>query len=166
MAGWRLGMAVGNAELVAGMTRVKEGTDSGVFAAVQHAGVAALEGPQTVVRENAAVYQRRRDVVVDALRSVGVPVERPKATIYVWVPVPAGTTSVAFSLRLLDVAGVAVTPGTGYGRCGEGFVRLSLTVPDERLKEAMARIVASWEQIVDTGAPRQSGDGLAREAAL
>jgi LL-diaminopimelate aminotransferase len=121
---------------------VKENTDSGIFGAIQHAAIAALDGPQDSVAENVAIYRRRRDLVVATLREIGLDVDPPKATFYVWTPIPAGMTSMDFATRLLDLAGVVVTPGTGYGSNGEGIVRLSLSVPDARLEEAMHRIRA------------------------
>ncbi|HEX9268861.1 MAG TPA: LL-diaminopimelate aminotransferase [Candidatus Limnocylindria bacterium] len=140
MTGWRVGMAVGNADLIAAIDQVKENTDSGIFNAVQYAGIAALEGPQDIVSRNIEIYKRRRDLAVSTLRSIGLAVEPPKATFYVWAPVPAGITSIDFAARLLELTGVVVTPGIGYGSRGEGFVRMSLSVPDARLEEAMGRI--------------------------
>jgi LL-diaminopimelate aminotransferase len=152
MTGWRIGMAVGNRDLVAAIDQVKENTDSGIFGAIQHAAIAALDGPQDSVAENVAIYRRRRDLVVATLREIGLDVDPPKATFYVWTPIPAGMTSMDFATRLLDLAGVVVTPGTGYGSNGEGFVRLSLSVPDARLEEAMHRIRAVDERLVEPAA--------------
>jgi LL-diaminopimelate aminotransferase len=148
MTGWRIGMAVGNPQLIAGLDQVKENTDSGIFNAIQYAGIAALEGPQDVIAENIAVYQRRRDLVVETLRLIGLDVEPPKATFYVWAPIPEGTTSNEWAGRLIELTGVAVTPGAGYGSQGEGFVRLSLSVPDDRLEEAMGRIRDAREELL------------------
>ncbi|HEY8476775.1 MAG TPA: LL-diaminopimelate aminotransferase [Chloroflexota bacterium] len=141
MTGWRIGMAVGNREVIAAMAQVKENTDSGIFAAVQHAGIAALTGPQDCVQAVVSVYQRRRDRVVGVLRELGLQVEAPRATFYVWAPTPNGMPSMDFASLLLEEAGVVVTPGIGYGSRGEGFIRLSLTVPDHRLDEALRRLV-------------------------
>ena len=140
MTGWRIGYAVGNREAVGALATVKTNVDSGIFNAVQRAGIAALEGPQDIVDEMRAVYQKRRDVVVATLRDIGIPIESPLGSIYVWVPTPAGKSSVAFADELLQEAAVVVAPGTGYGANGEGYVRFSLTVSDARLQEAMDRI--------------------------
>jgi LL-diaminopimelate aminotransferase len=140
MTGWRVGFAVGNAEAIAALSALKTNVDSGIFNAVQHAAVAALTGPQDHVEEMRAVYQKRRDVVVSGFRDAGIPVEPPLGSIYVWVPTPGGRPCAEFAGELLDEAGVVVSPGTGYGPNGEGFIRISLTVADERLEEAMSRI--------------------------
>jgi len=152
MTGWRLGMAVGNKDLIAAIDQVKENTDSGVFNAVQYAGIAALEGPQDIVQKNIAVYQRRRDLVIETLRGIGLEVEAPKATFYIWAPTPRGTTSMEFAGRLLDLCGVVVTPGIGYGSLGEGFVRMSLSTPDARLEEAMSRVRKVKDQLMPLAA--------------
>ena len=140
MTGWRSGAVVGNPDLVDAFWRLKTNMDSGMFAAVQRASVAALTGSQQCVADMCAVYQRRRDLLVDALRAIGMRVTPPKGTIYLWVPVPDGYSSAGFTEQVLDQADVLVTPGAAYGACGEGYVRLSLTVPDERLQEAVRRI--------------------------
>ena len=140
MTGWRAGAVVGNPDVVDAFWRLKTNLDSGMFAAVQRASVAALTGPQDCVAQMCAVYQRRRDLLVEALRRIGMHVTPPKGTIYLWVPVPEGYTSASFTEQVLEQADVVVTPGAAYGACGEGYVRLSLTVPDERLQEAVRRI--------------------------
>jgi LL-diaminopimelate aminotransferase len=140
MTGWRIGMAVGNADLIAGMSQVKENTDSGVFNAIQYAAIAALEGPQEPTRQLISVYQRRRDLVLETLRSIGIEADTPKATFYVWSPTPNNQPSIEFAADVLDKAGVVVTPGIGYGSRGEGFFRISLTIADARLEEAMERL--------------------------
>jgi LL-diaminopimelate aminotransferase len=140
MTGWRIGWAVGSPQAVEALGRVKTNIDSGIFNALQRAGIAALEGPQECVAEMVATYQRRRDVLVDALRGAGWPVPTPRGSIYIWARVPEGHDSVGFSELLLERAGVFVTPGSGYGPSGEGYVRLSLTVPDDRLEEGAIRI--------------------------
>jgi LL-diaminopimelate aminotransferase len=137
MTGWRLGMAVGNAEILAGLGRVKTNVDSGVFDAVQHAGIAALSGPQECISEACAVYKERRDVLVSGLSSLGYQVTAPKATFYVWMPVD---DCMAFAARLLNEAGIVATPGLGFGSSGEGYVRFALTRPVERIQEALDRI--------------------------
>ena len=140
MTGWRIGFAVGNAEAIGALATVKTNLDSGIFDAVQRAAIAALEGPQDHVEIMRAVYQKRRDLVVSALRDAGIEMDPPLGSIYVWVPVPEGRTSAGFAAELLDEAAVVVAPGTGYGAHGEGFVRISLTVADDRLEEAMDRV--------------------------
>ncbi len=140
MTGWRIGFAVGNTEAVQALATLKTNLDSGIFNAVQRAGVAALEGPLDHVEQMRAVYQKRRDVVVSAFQAIGIELEPPLGSVYVWVPTPQARSAVGFADELLDEAGVVVVPGTGYGSHGEGFVRISLTVSDARLEEAMARI--------------------------
>lgn len=140
MTGWRIAFAAGNAQAVGALATVKNNVDSGVFNAVQQAGIAALDSDQSTVRAQCAIYQRRRDVLVPALNEMGLSCEPPKATIYVWARVPEGRSSVEFADYLLQEAHVAVTPGSGYGADGEGFIRISLTVPDDRLDEAIARM--------------------------
>lgn len=140
MTGWRIGMAVGNAEIIDALMRVKSNLDSGIPQAIQRMAIAALEGPGDCIEEHNRVYQRRRDRLVAALRGLGLRVTPPKASLYVWARVPEGTTSVQFATRLLEEAGVVVTPGVGYGPSGEGYVRLSLTIPDERLEEGVRRL--------------------------
>jgi LL-diaminopimelate aminotransferase len=140
MTGWRAGAVVGDREVVDAYWRLKTNLDSGMFAAVQRAAAAALTGPQDCVRDMCRVYERRRDLLVKALRSVGMKADPPKGTIYLWVRVPEGYTSASFTQQVLEQADVVVTPGAAYGPSGEGYVRLSLTVPDERLEEAVRRI--------------------------
>jgi LL-diaminopimelate aminotransferase len=140
MTGWRLGFAVGNAKILAGLGRVKTNLDSGVFQAVQVAGIAALTGPQQCVADNCKIYQERRDLLVGALRELGFDVTPPKATFYVWVPVPKGFTAKSFSMELLLKAGVVMTPGSGFGTAGEGYVRAALTVGVDRIREVIARM--------------------------
>jgi LL-diaminopimelate aminotransferase len=149
VTGWRIGMAVGNATMVNALMRVKSNLDSGIPQAVQRMAIAALEGPQDCIEEHNAVYQRRRDRLVAALRGLGLRVQSPKASLYLWVAVPEGDTSTGFATRLLDDLGVVVTPGIGYGAAGEGYVRLSLTIADERLEEGVRRLEgwkAGWEK--------------------
>jgi len=142
MTGWRIGMAVGNAEIIDALMRVKSNLDSGVPQAVQRMAITALEGPQDCIEEHNRVYQRRRDRLVAALQALGLRLTPPKASLYVWARVPDGETSTAYAERLLDEAAVVVTPGIGYGPSGEGYVRLSLTLPDERLEEGVRRLEA------------------------
>jgi LL-diaminopimelate aminotransferase len=141
MTGWRTAAIVGNADAVAAYWKLKTNIDSGVFDAVQLATIAALDaGPPAEMSE---VYQRRRDLVVGALREIGVEVETPKGTIYVWAPVPEGHTSASYCELVLEESGVVVSPGASYGPNGEGFFRISLTIADERLSEAMERLRSS-----------------------
>ncbi|MDR0513744.1 MAG: LL-diaminopimelate aminotransferase [Coriobacteriaceae bacterium] len=143
MTGWRIGFACGNAEAITALGTVKNNLDSGQFTAIQDAAIVALSGPQDCVEDMCRLYQRRRDLVVDALRAIGVECLAPKATIYVWTKVPAGETSESFATKLLEQAHVIVTPGNGYGPDGEGFIRISLTTPDDALLEAVRRIKES-----------------------
>ena len=140
MTGWRVGFVVGNPRAIGALATLKTNLDSGIFNALQRAAVAALTGSQDHVEQMRAVYQKRRDVVVSAFQEIGIPVEPPLGSIYVWVPTPDGRSGEDFASDLLDEAGVVVTPGTGFGRQGEGFVRISLTVADARLQEAVDRI--------------------------
>lgn len=140
MTGWRLGFAVGNAAILAGLGRVKQNLDSGVFQAVQYAGIAALTGSQQCVADNCRIWLERRDVLIGSLRDMGFAVASPKASFYAWVPVPRGFTSSRFCVELLVKAGVVVTPGNGFGASGEGFVRAAFTVHVDRIREAMDRI--------------------------
>jgi LL-diaminopimelate aminotransferase len=138
MTGWRTAAIVGNSEAVAAYWRLKTNIDSGMFEAVQLAAAAALDAGPPV--EMKAVYQRRRDLVCDALREIGVNVTPPKGTIYIWAPVPDGHTSASYCELVLEESGVVLSPGGAYGPNGEGFFRISLTVPDERLGEAVERL--------------------------
>ncbi|MDO8949929.1 MAG: LL-diaminopimelate aminotransferase [Actinomycetota bacterium] len=140
MTGWRVAFAVGNAAALKAFGTVKSNIDSGVFTAVQDAAIEALTGPQDSIVELNAMYQRRRDLVMDALAKIGIEAETPKATIYVWAKVPEGYTSAEFATKILDEANVIVAAGTAYGPSGEGYVRISLTTPDDRLEEAIERI--------------------------
>ncbi len=140
MTGWRLGFCVGNRAAVAGLGAVKTNVDSGVFQAVQIAGIAALTGPQDLAEQYRRTYQERRDVVVSGLKQLGWEVEIPKGTFFVWAPVPGGLDSRSFATRLLEEAGVVVTPGVGFGPSGEGFYRIALTVERARIVEAMGRL--------------------------
>ncbi len=140
MTGWRLGFVVGNRDAVQALATLKANIDSGQFTAIQAAGVAALTGPQDVVRERVARWEQRRNAAVQGLRDAGLEVPLPKATFYLWVPVPSGFDSVGFAAHLLEHAGVVVTPGVGFGERGNRYVRISLTSPDERVREAIRRI--------------------------
>jgi LL-diaminopimelate aminotransferase len=140
MTGWRCAAILGNADAIEAYWRLKTNIDSGLFEAVQLAGVAAVQGPREPLEEMNAIYKRRRDLVVSALADIGVEVEAPRGTIYIWAPVPEGHTSVSFAELVLEEAGVVISPGSMYGPSGEGFFRISLTAPDERISEAVARM--------------------------
>jgi LL-diaminopimelate aminotransferase len=140
MTGWRCAAILGNVDAVHSYWHLKTNVDSGLFEAVQLAGAKALEGPREPIEEMNAIYARRRDLVIATLREVGVDVEPPKGTIYIWAPVPEGHTSTSFSELVLEQAAVVVSPGSMYGPSGEGFFRISLTTPDERLAEALERM--------------------------
>ncbi len=139
MTGWRIGMAVGNKEMVQGLKKVKTNIDSGAFQAIQEAGIEALAG-EYGVEEMRQVYRERRDVLVKGLKGAGYDVEPPQATFYLWFPVPAGYDSMAFAKKALEEVGVVITPGLGFGIYGEGYVRAALTVSKERLEEAGERL--------------------------
>jgi len=143
MTGWRIGWALGNATLIDALFRVKDNLDSGIAQAIQRMAITALDGPQDCIEEHNAVYQHRRDVLVEALRACGMRVEPPKASLYIWARIPEGFTSTDFSTRLIEEIGVVLTPGSGYGEYGEGFVRLSITTPTERVEEG-ARRMLEW----------------------
>lgn len=140
MTGWRIGFVVGNRQVLAGLGRIKTNVDSGVFQAVQEAAIAALGGPQDCVAHARAVYQERRDLVVAGLRKLGLPVAPPRATFFVWAPVPNGSDSRKWASRLLQDVGVVVTPGVGFGPSGEGYYRIALTVDKARIAEALERL--------------------------
>lgn len=140
MTGWRIGMAVGNAELVAGLGKVKTNVDSGQFQAIQEAGITALKMPESEIQRIREIYRQRREVMVKALEDIGLEVYNSTATFYLWVKVPKGYTSAQFVSLLLDECGVVCTPGNGFGQYGEGYFRISLTLPTERLVEATERI--------------------------
>ncbi len=160
MTGWRIGFVVGNAGAVAALGKIKTNVDSGVFRAVQHAGVAALTGPQDIVRARLRIYQSRRDRVVRTLRSLGWDVPEVKATLYVWLPVPDGTASVQFVDTVLERTGIVLTPGVGYGRHGDGYVRISLTIGDDRLDEALRRLVDVFGRSTTSGAAHRAAPSV------
>ncbi len=141
MTGWRVGMAVGNAELVNALTRVKTNMDSGIPQAIQQMAITALDDPRDAITSHNAIYTRRRDRAIEVLRALGLRVEPPKASLYIWARLPEGERSSAdFASRLIDQTGVVVTPGMSYGQAGEGYIRISLTTPDDRLDEALDRL--------------------------
>jgi LL-diaminopimelate aminotransferase len=140
MTGWRIGFAVGKAQILAGLATIKTNLDSGVFMAVQDAAIAALSGPDDCVEEMRQIYQRRQDITVAGLQEIGLHVERPRATFYLWVAVAPKYTSSELTTRMIREAGVVPTPGIGFGAYGEGFIRLSLTVDEQRILEAIERL--------------------------
>ncbi len=140
MTGWRLGMAVGNKDLIAAISQVKENTDSGVFNAIQFAGIAALTRAAQNIDAMLAIYARRRTLVLQTLADLDIRFQPARGTFYLWVPTPRGMSSIDFATLLFEKAHVVVAAGTAYGQYGEGFVRFSLTVPDARLREAMERL--------------------------
>jgi LL-diaminopimelate aminotransferase len=140
MTGWRLGFAIGNAGLVAGLGQVKSQIDSGAFDAVQLAGIEALQHSQAQVEGMCRLYQERRDVLVAGLQALGLEIKPPQATFYVWASCPQGYSSSQFTMKLLNQIGVVSTPGSGFGQAGEGYVRFALTVDKSRLQEAVSRL--------------------------
>jgi LL-diaminopimelate aminotransferase len=140
MTGWRVGWACGNKSLVAGLAKVKSNLDSGIFSAVQVAACAALEEDGSHIRKMCQIYQQRRDCLVDGLNALGWKASKPKATFYVWVKIPLAKKSIEFSGEILEKANLVVTPGVGFGKYGEGYIRFSLTVGVERIKEALERL--------------------------
>jgi len=140
MTGWRIGMVVGNYTMIDVLRRLKSNLDSGIPQAIQYAAIEALAGPQDCIEEHNVVYQRRRDLIVETLNNIGLKARPPKASLYIWAQVPQGYTSVEFANDLLEKVGVVVTPGITYGRSGEGYIRLSLTLPDASLVKGLSRL--------------------------
>ncbi|MDI6762036.1 MAG: LL-diaminopimelate aminotransferase [Thermodesulfobacteriota bacterium] len=140
MTGWRIGFAVGNSEIVSGLGRVKTNIDSGLFQAIQEAGIEALNRYDTPIPNIIRIYEGRRDVMVKGLREMGLEVDMPRATFYLWIRVPQGYTSAQFATLLIEKAGIVATPGNGFGEAGEGYIRMTLTVDESRLQEAIERL--------------------------
>ncbi len=140
MTGWRVGWVCGNAKVIAALTQLKTNLDSGIFQPIQWAAIEALTSDPDSLAPVITTYQQRRDLVVDGLAQAGWQIPKPKASFYIWAPVPGGQSSMEFSTRVLEQTHVVITPGSGFGQAGEGFVRLSLTVPTERLQEAVERL--------------------------
>lgn len=138
MTGWRIGSVVGNAEVVAGIGKIKSNIDSGTFGAVQDAGIAALQSPREVVDETRKVYRHRIEILYKALKDLGLDLEKPRATLYLWAWV--GGSSIEYAGRLLEKAGIVVTPGVGFGKYGEGYIRFSITQPTGRIEQAVERL--------------------------
>lgn len=140
MTGWRVGWAAGNPQLVAALAKVKSNIDSGIFSAVQLAAVTALKGNRDFINSMCGLYQSRRDLLVDGLNRLGWSAAKPKATFYVWIKTPAKTDSINFASRILEQADIVATPGVGFGRYGQGYIRMALTVAENRIKEALERL--------------------------
>lgn len=140
MAGWRIGWVCGNADILSGIARVKSNIDSGIFSAIQIAGIAALNGPEEHIQKMRVLYQERRDELYAGLESIGWKASIPQATFYAWVPLPNGSDSRSFAKLLLERCDIVAAPGIGFGRYGEGYIRFALTVPKERIREAVQRI--------------------------
>jgi LL-diaminopimelate aminotransferase len=143
MTGWRIGMVVGNAAMIDALKRLKTNIDSGIPQAIQYAAIEALSGSQDCIQEHNAIYQRRRDLVIEVLNNIGLKAQTPKAGLYIWARVPKGYSSLDFATDLLERVGVVVTPGTGYGKHGEGYIRLSLTIPDAALVRGLSKL-SNW----------------------
>ena len=143
MTGWRVGFVAGNAYGIKGLSQVKTNVDSGLFKAVQQAAIAGFGTSEVELQQVMAIYQNRRDLIVAGLQSLGWPIDPPKATLYVWVPVPPGYTSTEFVTLLMDKCGIVVAPGIGYGSCGDGYFRIALTIAAERMHEAIERMRAA-----------------------
>jgi LL-diaminopimelate aminotransferase len=144
MTGWRIGMVVGNETLIDALMRVKSNVDSGIPQAIQRMAIDAVYGPQDCIDEHNRIYEKRRNRMVEVLRKIGLEVEMPKASLYVWARLPVGVTSSEYAARLIEDCSVVVTPGRGYGEQGEGYIRLSVTTPDDRMEEGLKRLEA-WK---------------------
>ena len=140
MTGWRIGFAVGRPEVIAGLGKVKTNIDSGVFQAIQEAGITALELDDSITNDLRGIYQERRDVLVAGLKKLGLSLETPEAAFYVWIEVPKGFSSASFTAHLIEKAGIVTTPGNGFGDPGEGYIRMTVTTTKERLAEAVNRL--------------------------
>ena len=140
MTGWRIGFACGNSKIIQLLGKVKANLDSGIFQAIQWAGIKALNDGAQAVKENCKIFERRRNILVDGLNELGWKIQKPKASFYVWAPVPPGNTSQELAARFLKEANLVVTPGNGFGPNGEGYFRMSLTMKENRLEEAVQRI--------------------------
>lgn len=147
MTGWRIGWACGNAEAVEVLGRLKSNIDSGIFQAIQYAAIEALQGPQESVEQANAIYSERRSIALAGLEKMGWQVKPPQASFYFWAPVPKGYTSASFTELVLEKAGVAITPGNGYGQYGEGYFRIALTVNKDRMREAFDRMYAALGKV-------------------
>ena len=144
MTGWRVGTAAGNSDMIDALMVVKSNLDSGISNAIQYMGIEALKSPDEDIQERNLIYQRRRDRVVEALSKMGLKVDPPRASLYVWARIPSGYTSAEFAELLLEERDVVVTAGNGYGPSGEGYIRLSLTISEDDLDEGLRRL-QGWE---------------------
>jgi LL-diaminopimelate aminotransferase len=140
MAGWRIGMVVGNRVAIKALSQIKTNVDSGIFTAIQESAVAALTGDQTWLEGRNAIYQERRDIILEGLAVVGIKARKPLATLYVWAEVPEGYSSAEFADKLLTEQGVSFAPGSAYGECGEGYLRISVGMATPRVREAIERL--------------------------
>ena len=140
MTGWRVGTAAGNPDLINALMRVKSNIDSGLSQAIQEMGIEALSLSKDWINANNEIYKKRRDKVVATLKEIGLDANTPKATLYIWTRIPNGYTSASFTEKLLEEVNVVVTPGSGYGTAGEGYIRLSLTIPDKQIDEGLKRL--------------------------
>lgn len=140
MTGWRIGFACGNPDLISALAKIKSNIDSGIFSAIQLAGIAALNGPQDHIRNMCNLYQERRDTLMQGLDLLGWQTKLPRATFYVWIKTPKNTDAIKFSKILLEKSDIVVTPGVGFGKYGQGYIRMALTVPKERIKEVVVRL--------------------------
>ncbi len=142
MTGWRVGMVVGNAAVIDALKRLKSNLDSGIPQAIQYAAIEALTGPQACIPEHNIIYQKRRDLIIEVLNNMGLKARPPKASLYIWAKVPKDYNSLDFATDLLEKVGVVVTPGVGYGKQGDGYIRVSLTVPDAAVVKGLSRLSA------------------------
>ena len=142
MTGWRVGYVVGNKKLINPLMIVKSNLDSGIPQAIQSMAITALNTSQEFIDERNKTYQIRRDKVVEALNSIGLNVSKPKASLYIWAKTPSGYSSAEFATKLLDEKNIVVTPGSGYGEYGEGYIRLSLTIPDDQLDKGIDKLIS------------------------
>jgi LL-diaminopimelate aminotransferase len=142
MTGWRVGMVVGNAAVIDALKRVKSNLDSGIPQAIQYAAIEALTASQDCIPGHNAIYQKRRDLIIEVLNNIGLEAQPPKAGLYIWAKIPQGYNSMGFATELLEKTGVVVTPGVGYGKHGEGYIRVSLTVPDAAVVKGLSRLSA------------------------
>ncbi len=140
MTGWRIGWVCGNAQLIAALSQLKTNLDSGIFQPIQWAGIAALEGDQNPLQQTIATYQQRRDLLIEGLAKAGWKIAKPSASLYIWTRIPTQESSIVFAKRVLEQSHVVITPGVGFGPSGEGYIRMSLTIPTERLQEAVDRL--------------------------
>ncbi len=145
MAGFRVGMLVGNPDIVDAVGRLKSNIDSGMFRPIQHAAIEAMQLPDSWLQRRNAIYRRRRDLLADGCNAIGMPTQSPRAGLYVWAAIPKGFTSREFANWLFEKTGVYITPGTNFGDAGEGYVRISITAPEDRIETALKRMTTALE---------------------